>query len=242
MSLSKKIKYRKSDEVLIMNNLKNHFPDKYENAEFGEKPDIWVLDKSIGVEVTSGVFEEVYLSSRAFGKDIINSRKIMREKPISLREIEWVFDYPSCDLEEITGSKFIYKDKNKKIKIIENVEDLRINIKKHEIWEVDRSELNRLDDEYKSKVGPGVAFWEGEWNSLLIERIDEKIKKFNNYKKFRENNLAIFCFLNDKDDMINAKKYLSKYYEDKYMPFDYIFLCDPGDLIEVISFINKNSE
>lgn len=235
MNLSKKHKNRKSDEVFIMNKLKKHFPYKYNNAEFNEKPDIWVLDKSIGVEVTSGVFEEIYLSSRAFGKDIINSKKIMKEKPISSNEIEWVFDYPSYDLEEITGSKFIYKDKNKEIKIIENVVDLKNNIKKYKIWEVDRDELCNLDKEYKSKVGPGVAFWEGEWNSLLIKRIDEKIEKFETYKKFKENNLAIFTFMFS-EDYNDAEKVIKEHYCNKYMPFDNIYLCDNDGTVKVITF------
>lgn len=236
MNLNKKSKNRKSDEVFIMNSLKKNYPSKYKNAEFSERPDIWVPDKSIGVEVTSGVFEELYLSFRAFGKDIINSKKMMREKPVSYKEIEWVFDYADYDLEEITGSKFIYKDKNKEIKIINNIRDLKENINKYKIREVDSYEIDNLDKEYKSKVGPGVAIWEGEWNILLIERIDEKIQKFNDYKKFKENNLAIFCFLTDEEDMINANKYLSNHYKDLYMPFNYIYLCDSSDLIEVISF------
>lgn len=216
---------RRREETAVMKALKGFDSNKYEDAEFCERPDIWVKDKSIGVEVTSGVFDDIYLAIKAFNKDIINSKKMMREKPVNFNEIGWVFDYPEADLDKITGSKFLYKDKEKSIKVIDDIPDLKDKLRKYEIWEVGIDEFNRLDQDYKSKVGPGVAIWEGEWHQLLIQRINAKINNFEDYNKFEENNLAVYCFFTDSEDMKEAKEYIIRYYNGLYMPFDNIYLC-----------------
>ncbi len=176
---------------------------------------------------------KLYQSIKSVGKPVINARKMVGERPIELSDIDWIFEYPEMKLENLTESKFLYINENKEISEVKSINELKKLIKSKEIWEIPLSEYELLGENYTTKAGTAIVTWQYEDIKLLIKRIDEKIEKFETYKKFKENNLAIFTFMFS-EDFNDAEKLIKEHYYNKYMPFDNIYLCDYNGTVKVI--------
>lgn len=157
------------------------------------------------------------------------------ERPIELSDIDWIFEYPEMKLENLAESKFLYINENKEISEVKSINELKRLIKSKEIWKIPLSEYELLGKNYTTRAGTAVATWQYEDIKLLIKRIDEKNEKFKTYKKFNENNLAIFTFMFS-EDFNDAEKVIKEHYYNKYMPFDNIYLCDNDGTVKVITF------
>lgn len=178
---------------------------------------------------------KLYQSIKSIGKPVINAKKMVGERPIEFSDIDWIFEYPESELENLTESKFLYLNENKDVYEVKNINELKNLIKDREIREIPLSEYEMLGENYTTRAGTAVATWQYEDIKLLIKRIDEKIEKFETYKKFKENNLAIFTFMFS-EDYNDAEKVIKEHYCNKYMPFDNIYLCDNDGTVKVITF------
>lgn len=225
---------RKIEEKLILEELKRIEPIKYENAFFAEVPDIQTTDKSVGVEIVRADYEELIISSKTLGKDIINARKMMGDKPLKDCEIELILKYQRVDalgnhisLQDAEKCRYLYVVNNgnkETIKEIADYYDLREKYIKYDIWEFENSTFNSLGVGYKVIIGRPKCIWVDNWYKLFIKRIDSKIDKFSTYNRYKENNLAIVSIFNYDDDIEQISLHLEKYYKDKYMPFDNIYI------------------
>lgn len=240
-------KARKEDERRVLEILQELYPDKYKDAYLTETPDIQTDDKSIGVEIVRADDEKLILTSKTIGKNIINAKSMMGDKPLSKFEIQSVLKYRYLDkfgkhmsLQEAQKCKYFYKIKNdgkESIKEIIDYDDLEEKSKKYKIWEARNSEYYSLNENYIVVIAMGHTIWEASWDKIFIDRIDSKIEKFDTYNKFDENNLAVISkYPYDNNFELVASK-LEQYYKDKYMPFDKIYLmCWQADKTKVINF------
>lgn len=240
---------RKREEIIAFKELKRIDPEKYRRIYFDEIPDIQTRDKSVGVEVVRADYEDLIKSCKAIGKDIINAKKMMGDKPLTNYEIELILDYQCVDkfgnpisLQEFEGYRYLYVDKKENEKIIKEItdyDDLKEKYKKYEIWKVDKYYIDSLSKDFKVKIGRPLAIWIDNWYKLFIERIDSKIKKFVTYNKFKENNLAIVSTFTYDNDFERVSLELDKYYKKHYMPFDNIYLmCGDTTKTKILSFSN----
>lgn len=238
---------RKKEEKFVLEALKKIDNKKYENAFLSEVPDIQTDDKSVGVEIVRADYDELIISSKTIGKDIINAKKMNGDKPLANDEIEEILFYQRTDkygnfvsLQEAENCRYLYEVKTNKLRSIKEIidyNDLRDISKNNEIWEVENSSFDSLGENYEVLSGRGVAIRVENWYKLFVERIDSKIKKFVRYDKFKENNLAVISVYTYDDDFEQVAINIKKYYKDKYMPFDNIYLiCGDLDKTVVINF------
>lgn len=238
---------RKKEEKFVLEALKKIDNKKYENAFLSEVPDIQTDDKSVGVEIVRADYDELIISSKTIGKDIINAKKMNGDKPLANYEIEEILFYQRTDkygnfvsLQEAENCRYLYEVKTNKLRSIKEIidyDDLRDISKNNEIWEVENSSFDSLGENYEVLSGRGVAIRVENWYKLFVERIDSKIKKIDRYDKFKENNLAVISVYTYDDDFEQVAINIKKYYKDKYMPFDNIYLiCGYLDKTVVINF------
>lgn len=238
---------RKNEETFVLAALKIIDSVKYKNAYLSEIPDIQTVDKSVGVEIVRADFDELIISFKTIGKDIINAKKMNEDKPLTNDEIEGILFYQRTDrhgnfisLQEAENCHYLYEvktNKGRSIKEIIDYDDLRDKSKNNTIWEVENSTFKSLGDNYKVISGRPVVKWVENWYKLFVKRIDSKIEKFDTYNKFKENNLAIISVHNYDEDFQQVAFDLKNHYSDKYMPFDNIYLiCGDLDKTVVMSY------
>lgn len=238
---------RKNEEKFALEALKIIDNVKYKYAYLSEIPDIQTVYKSVGVEIVRADYDELIISSKTIGKDIINAKKMNGDKPLPKDEIEGILFYQCTDkhgniisLQNANNCHYLYEDKTDKVRTIKEIidyDDLRDISKNNKIWEVENSTFDSLDDNYKVIFGRPVVKWVENWYKLFVKRIDSKIEKFDTYNKFKENNLAIISVHNYDEDFQQVAFNLKNHYSDKYMPFDNIYLiCDDLDKTIVISY------
>lgn len=225
---------RKNEEKFVLEALKIIDSVKYKNAYLSEIPDIQTVDKSVGVEIVRADYDELIISFKTIGKDIINAMKMNGDKPLTNDEIEGILFYQRTDrhgnfisLQDAENCHYLYEvktNKGRSIKEIIDYDDLREISKNNQIWEVENNTFDSLDDNYKVIFGRPVVKWVENWYKLFVERIDSKIEKFDTYNKFRENNLAVISVHTYDDDFEQVAINIKEYYKDKYMPFDNIYL------------------
>lgn len=241
---------RKNEEKFALEALKIIDNVKYKNAYLSEIPDIQTVDKSVGVEIVRANFDELIISFKTIGKDIINAMKMNKDKPLINDEIEGILFYQRADkqgnfvsLQDAENCHYLYEvktNKGRSIKEIIDYDDLREISKNNQIWEVENNTFDSLDDNYKVMIGRPVVKWVENWYMLFVERIDSKIEKFDTYDKFKEINLAIISVHNYDDDFQQVAFNLKNHYRDKYMPFDNIYLiCGNLDKTIVLNFNEK---
>lgn len=236
----------KEDEEFALKLLQKIDPEKYGGAYNKDKPDIQTNDGSVGVEIVRADYDELIISSKTIGKDIINAKKMNKDKPLTNDEIEGILLYQRTDkhgdslsLQDAENCHYLYEvktNKGRSIKEILDYDDLRDLSKNNEIWEVENSTFDSLGENYEVLIGRGKVIRVENWYKLFVERIDSKIKKFDTYDKFKENNLAIIsAYTYDDFEQVAIK--IKENYKDKYMPFDKIYLiCGNLDKTIVINF------
>lgn len=238
---------RKKEEKFVLEALKKIDNKKYENAFLSEVPDIQTDDKSVGVEIVRADYDELIISSKTIGKDIINAKKMNGDKPLANYEIEEILFYQRTDkygnfvsLQEAENCRYLYEVKTNKLRSIKEIidyDDLRDISKNNEIWEVENSSFDSLGENYEVLSGRGVAIRVENWYKLFVDRIDSKIEKFDTYNNFKENNLAVISVHTYDDNFEQVAINIKDYYKDKYMPFDNIYLiCGDLDKTVVINF------
>lgn len=241
---------RKNEENFVLAALKIIDSVKYKNAYLSEIPDIQTVDKSVGVEIVRADYDDLIISFKTIGKDIINAMKMNGDKPLTNDEIEEILFYQRTDrhgnfisLQEAENCHYLYEvkmDKMGSIKEVIDYDDLREISKNNKIWEVENSTFKSLGDNYKVISGRPVVKWVENWYKFFVERIDSKIEKFDTYKKFKENNLAIISVHNYDEDFQQVAFNLKNHYSDKYMPFDNIYLiCGDLDKTIILNFNEK---
>lgn len=237
----------RNEEKFVVEALKIIDNKKYKNAFLSDVPDIQTDDNSVGVEIVRADYDELIISSKTIGKDIINAKKMNGDKPLTNDEIEEILFCQRTDnhgnfvsLQDAENCRYLYEVKTNKeraIKEIIDYEDLREKSKKYKIWEVENSTFDSLDKNYKVLSGRGVAVWVENWYKLFVDRIDSKIQKFDTYDKFKENNLAVISVYTYDDDFEQVAIKIKENYKDKYMPFDNIYLiCGNLDKTIVLNF------
>lgn len=237
----------RNEEKFVIEALKIIDNKKYKNAFLSDVPDIQTHDGSVGVEIVRADYDELIISSKTIGKDIINAKKMNGDKPLTNGEIEEILFYQRTDkhgnfvsLQDAENCRYLYVVKTNKIRSIKEIidyDDFRDISKNNKIWEVENSTFDSLDKNYKVLSGRGVAIRVENWYKLFVERIDSKINKFDTYDKFKENNLAVISVYNYDDDFEQVAIKIKENYKDKYMPFDKIYLiCGNLDKTIVINF------
>lgn len=233
----------RNEEKFVIEALKIIDNKKYKNAFLSDVPDIQTDDNSVGVEIVRADYDDLIISSKTIGKDIINAKKMNGDKPITNDDIEEILSYQRTDkhgnfvsLQDAENCRYLYEVKTNKARAIKEIidyEDLREKSKKYKIWEVENSTFDSLGENYEVLSGRGVAIWVENWYELFVDRIDSKIKKFDTYDKFKENNLAVISVYTYDDDFEQVAIKIKENYKDKYMPFDNIYLIC-GDLNKTI--------
>lgn len=237
----------RNEEKFVIEALKKIDNKKYKNAFLSDVPDIQTDDNSVGVEIVRADYDELIISSKTIGKDIINAKKMNGDKPLPKDEIEGILFYQCTDkhgniisLQNANNCHYLYEDKKDNVRTIKEIidyDDLRDISKNNEIWEVENSTFDSLGENYEVLSGRGVAIWVENWYELFVDRIDSKIKKFDTYDKFKENNLAVISVYTYDDDFEQVAIKIKENYKDKYMPFDKIYLiCGNFDKNIVINF------
>lgn len=240
----------RNEEKFVIEALKIIDDKKYKNAFLSDVPDIQTDDNSVGVEIVRADYDELIISSKTIGKDIINAKKMNGDKPLTNDVIEGILFYQRMDkhgnfvsLQDAEKCHYLYVDKKgtgKTVKEIIDYEDLREKSKKYEIWEVENNTFDSLGENYEVLSGRGVAIWVENWYELFVDRIDSKIKKFDTYDKFKENNLAVISVFTYDDNFVQVAIKIKENYKDKYMPFDNIYLiCSDLDKTIVLNFNEK---
>ena len=224
----------RNEEKFVIEALKIIDNKKYKNAFLSYVPDIQTDDNSVGVEIVRADYDELIISSKTIGKDIINAKKMNCDKPLPKDEIEGILFYQCTDkhgkiisLQNANNCHYLYEDKTDKVRTIKEIidyDDLRDISKNNEIWEVENNTFDSLGDNYKVMISRPVVKWVENWYKLFTDRIDSKIEKFDTYNKFRENNLAIISVHTYDDNFEQVAINIKEYYKDKYMPFDNIYL------------------
>lgn len=233
----------RNEEKFVIEALKIIDNKKYKNAFLSDVPDIQTDDNSVGVEIVRADYDDLIISSKTIGKDIINAKKMNGDKPLTNDDIEEILSYQRTDkhgnfvsLQDAENCRYLYEVKTNKARAIKEIidyEDLREKSKKYKIWEVENSTFDSLGENYEVLSGRGVAIWVENWYELFVDRIDSKIKKFDTYDKFKENNLAVISVYTYDDDFEQVAIKIKENYKDKYMPFDNIYLIC-GDLNKTI--------
>lgn len=233
----------RNEEKFVIEALKIIDNKKYKNAFLSDVPDIQTDDNSVGVEIVRADYDDLIISSKTIGKDIINAKKMNGDKPLTNDDIEEILSYQRTDkhgnfvsFQDAENCRYLYEVKTNKARAIKEIidyEDLREKSKKYKIWEVENSTFDSLGENYEVLSGRGVAIWVENWYELFVDRIDSKIKKFDTYDKFKENNLAVISVYTYDDDFEQVAIKIKENYKDKYMPFDNIYLIC-GDLNKTI--------
>ena len=237
----------RNDEKFVVEALKIIDNKKYKNAFLSDVPDIQTDDNSVGVEIVRADYDELIISSKTIGKDIINANKMNGDKPLTNDEIEEILFCQRTDnhgnfvsLQDAENCRYLYEVKTDKVRLIKEIIDydnLRDISKNNEIWEVENSTFDSLGENYEVLSGRGVVIRVENWYKLFVERIESKIKKFDTYDKFKENNLAVISVYTYDDDFEQVAIKIKENYKDKYMPFDNIYLiCGDLDKTIVMSF------
>lgn len=239
----------RNEEKFVIEALKIIDNKKYKNAFLSDVPDIQTDDNSVGVEIVRADYDELIISFKTIGKDIINAKKMNGDEPLTKDVIEGILFYPCTDkhgniisLQKANNCHYLYDDKTDKVRTIKEIidyDDLRDISKNNEIWEVENNTFDSLSDNYKVMISQPVIKWVENWYKLFTDRIDSKIEKFNTYNKFKENNLAVISVHTYDDDFEQVAINIKEYYKDKYMPFDNIYLiCCNLEKIKVLDFKN----
>lgn len=239
----------RNEEEFVIEALKKIDNKKYKNAFLSDVPDIQTYDKSVGVEIVRADYDELIISLKTIGKDIINAKKMNEDEPLTKDVIEGILFYQCTDkhgniisLQKANNCHYLYDDKTDKARTIKEIidyDDLRDISKNNEIWEVENNTFDSLSDNYKVMISQPVIKWVENWYKLFTDRIDSKIEKFNTYNKFKENNLAVISVHTYDDDFEQVAINIKEYYKDKYMPFDNIYLiCCNLEKIKVLDFKN----
>lgn len=160
---------RKNEEKFALEALKIIDNVKCKNAYLSEIPDIQTVDKSVGVEIVRADHDELIISSKTIGKDIINAKKMNGDKPLPKDEIKGILFYQCTDkhgniisLQNANNCHYLYEDKTDKVRTIKEIidyDDLRDISKNNEIWEVENSTFKSLGDNYKVIFGRPVVKW-----------------------------------------------------------------------------------
>lgn len=224
----------RNEEKFVIEALKIIDNKKYKNTFLSDVPDIQTDDNSVGVEIVRADYDELIISSKTIGKDIINAKKMNGDKPLPKDEIEGILFYQCTDkhgniisLQNANNCHYLYEDKTDKVRTIKEIidyDDLRDISKNNEIWEVENNTFDSLSDDYKVMISRPVVKWVENWYKLFTDRIDSKIEKFDIYNKFKENNLAVISVHTYDDNFEQVAINIKEYYKDKYMPFDNIYL------------------
>lgn len=237
----------RNEEKFVIEALKIIDNKKYKNAFLSDVPDIQTDDNSVGVEIVRADYDDLIISSKTIGKDIINAKKMNGDKPLTNDEIEEILFCQRTDkhgnfvsLQDAENCRYLYEVKTDKVRLIKEIIDydnLRDISKNNEIWEVENSTFDSLGENYEVLSGRGVVIRVENWYKLFVERIESKIKKFDTYDKFKENNLAVISVYTYDDDFEQVAIKIKENYKDKYMPFDNIYLiCGDLDKTIVMSF------
>ena len=236
----------RNEEKFVIEALKIIDNKKYKNAFLSDVPDIQTDDNSVGVEIVRADYDELIISSKTIGKDIINANKMNGDKPLTNDEIEEILFCQRTDkhgniisLQNANNCHYLYEDKTDKVRTIKEIidyDDLRDILKNNEIWEVENNTFDSLGDNYKVIISRPVVKWVENLYKLFVERIDSKIEKFDTYNKYKENNLAVISVYTY-DDFEEVAIKIKENYKDKYMPFDNIYLiCGDLDKTIVLNF------
>lgn len=160
---------RKNEETFVLAALKIIDSVKYKNAYLSEIPDIQTVDKSVGVEIVRADYDELIISFKTIGKDIINAMNMNGDKPLTNDEIEGILFYQRTDrhgnfisLQDAENCHYLYEDKMDKVRSIKEIidyDDLREISKNNKIWEVENNTFDSLGDKYKVMIGRPVVKW-----------------------------------------------------------------------------------
>lgn len=225
------------EEKIVLQILNSIESSKYKNAYICDKPDIQEPDLSIGVEVVTGIHSEIYKSVNSIGKPIINALKMMKKTPLEPSDYEWILSMPMATLNDITDDVLVYNDESGNVNAINSIDEFKKLIKNTEIWEVSKSMFESSNEDYTTNIGFTIMKWQKEDIDLIIRNIDRKISKSSNYSGFLELNLAVLFYYADDDDLVEAEKSIIKYYSDKHMPYDNLYLLtNKQDEYRIISF------
>lgn len=225
------------EEEIVLQILKRLETSKYKNAYICDKPDIQEPDISIGVEVVTGIHPELYLSVKSIGKPIINALKMMKIPPFEPSDYEWILSMPVATLNDITDDVLVYNDESGNVNTINSIDEFKEVIKNAKVWEVSKSIFDSLNEDYTTNIGFPIVKWQKENIDLIIRNIDRKIQKSSNYNGFLELNLAVLFYYADGDDLVEAEKSIIKYYSDKHMPYDNLYLLTNNqDEYKIINF------
>lgn len=214
-------------EPFALGRLRKLDPYRYKDAilEGCEQPDIQNFKRSVGVEVTSCDFKEMYMWYKYYEKSLLEVFRMENIKPIRFKEIaKYCFgDYAKENIKDFISEEIYLerKGKLKQLKVYEDFQELNSHDKLYYKSDLKGWELELDDNLNIVNLYPG-----GFYPDLIVDKLKKVLRKkeakFKNYKKFDENNLYIQVFSASKEEY-------RKFEEDmdfRNCCFDHIYIYD----------------